>query len=170
MSRQLALVPIAKPYSHHLAFAKFRDVAAAQGFHMYEYVRRARAARHKTIALGAIEPFDDSVKNRPAGFGDTALWPFPKCRHRLGSGIVQGDDSQCLQAARAGHDFTDHSCAFANRFKSGMPDAALMQQDIRAAIERLHKAIALGAVEPFDMTGDANSIHAIERLWQAPGT
>ena len=75
MSSQLALVTVTQPNLDHLPLTKLGDIAAAQGFHMDENVRRAGTARDKAIALCAIEPFDSGFAGRATWFGNGALRP-----------------------------------------------------------------------------------------------
>src|SRR6185312_5892519 len=152
---ELALRTVAGAHPHALALHQLADAVAAQRLHVDEDVGRVGPARDEAVALAAVEPFHRRIERRPFRLGEITRGAL--CRHCgwRGGRVVQGDQTARLKPPRPLNCLAHNLGAFVGGLEARLPHAGLVQKHIPLhASRRFDETIALGEVEPFDLTSN----------------
>src|SRR5690242_1103918 len=149
LGRKLPFRTITRANPYALALPQFAYPVAPQCFHMDENVGSVRSPRYEAVALAAIEPFDDRFEGDTAWIGDKSLFSCDGKRTGLRRGIVEGDQTACLQSARSMDHLADDACTFVGGLESRLAHASLVKENVAfRAARRLDEAVALVQVKP----------------------
>ncbi|MNT18193.1 hypothetical protein D3C72_1533800 [compost metagenome] len=134
---------------------------------MDEDIAGRAVAHHESIALGAIEPFDDRCLQRAIArhLKDRAR----RCRstrrlatHRRRLPLPQIDHAHDLPPLGAAGAFASDDCAFGGDLMPPVPQATDVQQHVfqlgQVRLIGHDEAIALARIEPFHRAGDQNDV------------
>ncbi|MNT35131.1 hypothetical protein D3C72_1711490 [compost metagenome] len=134
---------------------------------MDEDIAGRAVAHHESIALGAIEPFDDRGLQRAVHrhVEDSARRrrrsrDLPSRRH--GRALPQIDHAHDLPALGPAGAFTGDGGPLGGGFMPAVPQAADVQQHVlqlgQVRLIGNDEAISLARIEPFHRTGDENDL------------